>query len=405
MHSAHRRRDNCRLCLSPEVKVAVPLRPSPVAGDYPRDADRSAGLPAYPMDLYLCLECGHLQLLDVVDPQVLFGDYTYVTASSLGLVEHFLQQARQVAERVTPGPVVEIGSNDGTLLKHFVQVGFGPVVGVDPAGRLAQGGGVTTRCEWFTRELARELRAELGPVKVVAANNVFAHTDDLGGMADGVAALLADDGLFVFEVSYVRDIVERMLFDTVYHEHLCYHAVRPLARFLAAHGLELCEVQRIPTKGGSLRGFARLPRGAAPHPSVAELVQAEEEAGLLTLACYQQFSARIESAGRALRERLQATGGRVAGYGASHTVTTLVHQYQLQDFLDFLVDDNPAKQGTYCPGTRLQVLPSADLYRERPEVVVILAWAYSDPILQRHPGLGEFAHVLVPLPELREIPR
>lgn len=402
MNSAHRRRDNCRLCLSPRVEVAVPLRPSPVAGEYPRDPQVAAGLPLYPLDLYLCRECGHLQLLDVVDPQVLFGDYTYVTASSLGLVEHFRQQAREVASRVPPGPVVEIGSNDGSLLKLFAQEGFGPVVGVDPAGHLAQD--VVTHCTWFTLELARQLRAELGPVHVVAANNVFAHADDLGQIADGVATLLAPDGVFVFEVSHVLDIVERMLFDTVYHEHLCYHAVRPLARFLAAHGLELFEVQRIPTKGGSIRGYARLPRGEAGS-SVADIVRAEEQADLFSPACYERFHARIVGAGEALRTRLEAARGqRVAGFGASHTVTTLVHQYQLQDYLEFLVDDNPAKHGSFCPGTSLPVRPSADLYSERPDVVVILAWAYTEPILKRHAALGEFTRILVPLPELRELP-
>jgi hypothetical protein len=256
---------------------------------------------------------------------------------------------------------------------------------------------------FFTSQLGRSLRAEQGAARLVTANNVFAHSDTLGDMAEGVRTLLAADGTFVFEVSYVVDIVEKMLFDTVYHEHLSYHSIRPLRSFLERHGLELVDVRRTASKGGSLRAVAQLRGGPRPCSAVVEQLCGEEERqGYGGLPVYRAFADRIEGVKAELWRRLDAAragGGTIAGYGASATVTTLLCHFELQRYLSFIVDDNPSKHHTYSPGWHIPVLPSDVLYERRPDVVVVLAWMYASPILVRHAALRETGgRFLVPLP-------
>ncbi len=403
-------RTTCRLCDSARVVLAVPYPPTPIADAYLGTAEASLAQASYPLDLYLCEDCGHVQLLDVVDPTELFGHYTYETSVSLGLVAHFQAYAAEVAALAgwrRPAQIMEIGSNDGTLLRAFQGAGH-RVLGVDPAARIAEkatAAGIPTVAAFFTRELALRLRAEYGPADLVTANNVFAHCDALADMAEGIAELLAPDGLFTFEVSYLPDILQRRLFDTVYHEHLCYHAITPMDRFFRAHGLELVDVLAIPTKGGSFRGVVQRaggPRTAAP--TVAARMAAEAEAGIGKLETYRRFSDELQGLRSELRSLLagyRARGLRLAGYGASATVTTLMHYFGLHEFLDFLVDDNPKKQGTFAPGSGLPVLSPDQLLARRPGAVVILAWNYAEAILGRHSAYRDQGGAFIlPLPRV-----
>jgi len=406
-----RHREGCRLCASRDLELVLALAPTPIADEYVPKERCGAPQPCFPLDLHLCRSCGHVQLLDVISSEALFEGYTYRTSVSLGLVEHFGRLATRLAEALPLAPgafVCEIGSNDGSMLRFFSERGM-RVLGVDPAreiAALATSAGIETLPTFFTSGIASRIREERGPAALVIANNVFAHVDDLGDVAEGVLRLLAGDGVFVFEVSYLVDIVENMLFDTVYHEHLCYHTVRPLAKFFARHGMELIDVERIPQKGGSIRGTAQPRGGPRPvGPAVAALSALEAGLRLEQPAPFRAFAARIDEAKRRCLKEVDArlaAGGTVAGYGASATVTTLLHHFDLGSRLAFLADDNPMKQGTFSPGHHLPVVPSAQLLERRPEAVVVLAWAYADPIVQRNrayrEGGGRF---IVPLPQLR----
>lgn len=401
-------RDRCLLCDAAALEVVVPYPPTPIADAYLRDAAASVAQPRYGLDLHQCRACGHVQLADVVDPELLFGSYTYETSVSAGLVAHFHAYAEAMVAfaRPTPGAlVVEIGSNDGSLLRAFRDRGL-RVQGVDPARAIAEKAtcaGLPTVPAFFGSRLAAELRGELGEAALVCANNVFAHSEALPEMADGVQLLLAPDGVFSFEVSYLPDIVERCLFDTVYHEHLCYHAVTPLVRFLGAHGLELIDFQPLATKGGSFRGIAQRAHGPRPtSPAVARQLAFEAAAGYTRPEPFRALSDRLQAAKRALHSTLtplRAAGACVAGYGASATVTTLLHYFELHPFLDFLVDDNPLKHGTFAPGSAVPVLPAGALSERGATHAVVLAWAYTRPILQRQAAWraagGRF---IVPLP-------
>jgi hypothetical protein len=285
------------------------------------------------------------------------------------------------------------------------------VLGVDPARQIARRAtesGVETLPAFFNLAVAEKIRAERGPAALVEANNVYAHADDLAGITDGIAKLLAPDGVFVFEVSYLVDTLEKKLFDTVYHEHVSYHSVAPLVKFFAAHGLELFDIERIGTKGGSIRGYVQPAGGPRRRvPIVDELVELERRLQLDRVETFRKFAAELAAVRDRLHEvlrEIRAAGGQIAGFGASVTVTTLLYHFGLGGLLDFLVDDNPSKHGLYSPGLHLPVVSSQALYERKPAATVILAWQYAEPIMKKHARyLEEGGRFVVPLPTVRVI--
>ncbi len=403
----HYKARRCLLCRSADLALALPLAHSAIGNDYLPTAQPQQ---EFAQNLHLCRACGNCQIEDVVNPDILFRSYTYSTTSSLGLVKHFQTYAGEVAAAAGAEPgslVVDIGSNDGSLLKAFKELGY-RVLGVDPAveiARRATGEGVETLPEYFTDKLAAKIKAGHGPAAVVTANNVFAHSDKLPEMADGIRDLLRPDGVFTFEVSYLLDIVQKMLFDTVYHEHLCYHSVKSLVAFFAGHGLELVDVRRIPTKAGSLRGTVQRAGGPRkPSAELGRLVEWESITALHDPETWRDYARRVEVARDrfvAVLDRAKAAGKTVAGYGASPTVTTLINQFGLAGRIDFLVDDNPVKQNTFSPGHHIPVYPSEALYEKKADVVAVLAWNYAAPIMQKHAAFAAAGgRFVVPLPHL-----
>jgi SAM-dependent methyltransferase len=401
------------MCGSRDVPLILGMTPTP-PGDHHVTADaRDKPQPAYPLDLVMCGACGLAQLADVVDPELLYRDYIYNTSISLGLVQHFDRYAETViawAEAPRDSLVVDIGSNDGTLLRAFKTRGC-RVLGVDPArdvARKATEAGLETIPSFFDSKLAVDLKRERGPASIVTANNVFANVDDLDDLIDGVRQLLAADGVFVFETGYFPDLVRQRIIDNIYQEHLSYYSVKPLVRFFPKHGMELVSVEHEPTKGGSIRGFARFAgRGSGRFGPGAlhELVQQETAGGFDRPEKLHDFAGGVEDLRSeliALVSDLRARGRTVAGYGASVGVTTLLYYFDMGKQLSFMVDDNPIRHGLFTPGQHIPVLPSEALYEHRPDDVLLLAWRYAEPIVSRHEafrrGGGRF---IVPLPEIR----
>ncbi len=387
------RRTVCRLCDSSRLELVVPITPSPIADAYV-PADR-LGEPqqCYPLDWYQCRSCGHVQLLDVVETDLLFRHYSYFSGRSAGLVKHFQQYAEDVIGRTrlqAGSLVVDIGSNDGCFLRFFQERGM-RVLGIDPAenvARVANESGIETWPAYFDVPMAERLVRERGRAQVVAANNVFAHADDMAGMADAVRYVLADDGVFVFEVSYLLDVIDHMLLGTIFHEHLCYHSVTPLAAFLRRHGLELIDVTRVGIQGGSLIGMAqRLDGPRQTSHTVSELEGLEDARALHDPATLRAFSARLEAVRREVSElidELHRRGHTVAGFGAARGGTLLVYHFGLGPILQFIVDDSPDKQHLFSPGYHIPVLPTAALYERRPDYTFILAWVHTQAILRNH---------------------
>jgi SAM-dependent methyltransferase len=407
------KRTTCCLCGSTELDLAVPLAPVPCGSPNVGDATIAGNASdarqlAVPLDVYLCAACGHLQLLDIVDPSLQYTTYRYTTSISLGLAEHFRTLVSDVMTRLAMpagGLVVEIGSNDGTVLKLFKQSGM-RVLGVDPAveiARQATAAGVETLGTFFDLALARTIREQHGPANVIVANNVFANLDEPGSLLTGIRQLIAPDGIFVFETQYGVDVFDRMLIDTIYHEHISYFNVAPLQRFFGRHGMELIDVQRIATKGGSLRGVVQLaggPRQVAP--SVEALIGSEAKHGYDQIDRYQSFAQRINdlrSEVEALVAAHRAQNHVVAGYGASVGSVTLIHFFGLSDKLAFIADDHPLHDALSGPGYRIPVVAGDTLESRRPACVVILAWRYADPIIRKHERyLKQGGEFIIPQP-------
>lgn len=411
MNSTSHRRSNCRLCNSEKLELVLPLKPSALADSYVPAAKLTEEQALYPLDTWLCLDCGHVQLLEVVDPRIMFSHYLYVTSVSLGLLEHFRKYAEEIVGTLKPAKnslAMDIGSNEGALLKNFQTHGL-RVLGVDAAqniAALANAAGIETIAEFFTADLARKIRQSHGPAAIVTANNVFAHSDVLGDMAEGIRELLAEDGVFVFEVVYLLDLVQALTFDTIYHEHLSHHSIKPFQLFFRKHGMELFHVERNRSKGGSIRGFAQLAGGPRTvDSSVRELLELETSIGLDKPQIYHDLFARLEGLKNELHRLLadlKAEGKSIAGYGASASVTTLIHHFEIAEFLDFIVDDDPRRQGLYSPGYHIPVVSKVALAEKKPDYVVVLAWQYATPIMTKNESFttagGKF---IVPLPTLK----
>jgi SAM-dependent methyltransferase len=413
MAATHYRRDTCRLCGSRNLEIALHYEPTPPADAYLPADQGHVVQESYPLDLYLCHDCGFSQLCDVLRADSIYVDYIYETKSSLGLVDHFRRYANSVLDRIQPlhgALVVDLGSNDGTLLRPFKERGM-TVLGVDPAREIARdatASGVETLPEFFTADLSRKIRKERGAASIVTANNIYANVDELGEFTDNIRALLGPDGVFIFESFYLGDLVDNLVFDFIYHEHLSSFSVTPLAGFFRRHGMELIDAERVPTKGGSLRYTVQLEGGPRKvSKAVTDLLTEEEQRGLGRMETFRAFSTRIETAKKELRsmlDKLKREGKTIAGYGASATTTTLVYHFGLGDYLDYLVDEYDRKQNTLMPGLHLPVLGPEALLKRKTDFVVIIAWRYVQPILDKNRAFREQGgKFIVPLPKLQVI--
>jgi hypothetical protein len=410
------RRDTCRGCESKQLELVFALKPSPIGDAFVTHEQRAIPQPSYPIELFMCRQCGLAQLSDVIEPDVLYGDYIYVTSSSLGLDEHFEGYAAEVISKccVPNGSlVVDIGSNDGTLLGKFKARGM-KVLGVEPASHIAKAAtaaGVATVSAFFTPDLAAQLARDHGSARIITANNMFANVDDLYSLVNAIECLLAPDGVFVMESSYLGDLVDNLVFDFIYHEHLSSFSVRPVQELFKRVGLELAAVQHVPTKGGSLRYFLQRPASGsvAVDASVADMLAREEKTGLYREETFTTFAANIDGLKTQLHKFLmeqRKAGKSIAGFGASITGTTLIYHFEIGEYLDYLVDDNAAKQGRFSPGLHLPVLPTSALIEKMPDCVVALAWRYAEQfILKNGAYLDAGGTVVVPVPEFKIIRR
>jgi 2-polyprenyl-3-methyl-5-hydroxy-6-metoxy-1,4-benzoquinol methylase len=388
-HVVHRQ--TCRLCESPEVELVVKLAPIPLSENYSDDAETGKRAARYPVDLYMCRECGHVQQLDVVDSSSLWEDYTYYSGEAKGMPEHFREVAGKIISTYRPPAgalVIDIGSNDGSLLRPFKESGF-RVLGIDPAkeiARQATESGIETIPELMSLDLARSMRALHGPAHVVCMFNAFAHADNMGEIADGIRELLSPDGVFVFEAQYLLDIIDRVLIATIFHEHMSHHSVKALTAFFERHGLELIDVERVPIQHGSLIGTVQRKGGGRPvKDSVGALLDLEAGRGLDRVATIRKFAQTIAQ----LRERTttlvrewKRQNVSVAGYGAARSGPTLISQLGLTGAIEFIVDDHPQKVNKYSSGDGIPILPTAELCKRMPAYTVILAWVHAAKIIE-----------------------
>lgn len=385
-------RDNCRLCESTQVKKVVNLNPVPLAEKYTSSPIEAKNAATYPIDIYMCRQCGHVQILDVIHANNLWENYTYHSGQTQGIIDHFKEVSEKIISSYHPKSgslVIDIGSNDGTLLRFFKNAGHN-VHGIDPAKDIAKKAtesGIETTASVLTTEIAKFIRDNKGPASVVTAFNVYAHADNLSDMTHAIRSLLSPDGIFVFEVQYLLDIVDKVLIGTIFHEHMSHHSLKPLIKFLDRHGLEMIHVDRVSIQKGSIIGFAQLKDG--PHPialSIQQMIELEDHHQLDQLSVMENFNERIERNRNIARELVKTwkkQGLHVAGYGAARSGPTLVAQFEFTDVIEYIFDDHPQKVGKFSPGTGAPVIPTSELLTRKPDVVIILAWIHARTIIEK----------------------
>ena len=409
---AHRVRTDCRACGGRALSRVLALGNQPLANANLRDLSEAAAEARYPLDLWFCDSCSLVQLADVIDPEILFRDYIYVTGTSETMRAHNRDHARDVAALLRldrTDLVVEIASNDGSLLACYRELGM-RTLGVEPAANiasLARNRGIETIDVFFDSRVGERLRAERGPARVVLGNNVLAHVDDPRDFLAGARAMLADDGLVIVEVPYARTMLDGLEYDTVYHEHLCYFSGASLRRLCEAAGLTIVRVDQVPVHGGSLRVFAGLPAHyGASAPAVDQLIEEEERIGIASAARWKRFAhdvAAQRSELRALLAGLVAEGRTIAAYGAPAKGNTLLNYCQIGvDTIPYTVDRSEFKVGTFTPGMHLPVLPVPALLERQPDFVLILAWNFAEEVMRQQ---SEYARrggrFIIPVPRPR----
>jgi len=362
----------------------------------------------FPLELAYCPACALVQILETVPPEKLFcEDYPYYSSFSDALLEHSRKNVLSLIDRCKLGStslVVELASNDGYLLRHYVEKGI-PCLGIDPAegpAAAAEQAGVPTMCTFFTVDLARQLADKGRRADVIHANNVLAHVPDTNGFLEGISILLKEEGVAVIEVPYVKDLIDHCEFDTIYHEHLCYFSVTALDRLFRRNGLFLNDIERLSIHGGSLRLYAG--RNETVRESVRALLAEERTLAVDRFEYYKDFGGRVQNIGRDLREllgKLKAQGKTIVAYGAAAKGAILVNYIQAgPDVIEYVVDRNVHKQGKFMPGVHIPVCDPSRLLQDMPDHVLILPWNFKDEILSQQAAFRERGgKFVIPIPE------
>jgi hypothetical protein len=402
----------CRLCRSDNLLNVLELESSPLANAFVNKNDIGVTQDLLPLALDFCNTCKHVQLAHVVDPEVLYKNYLYVSGTSPSFVKHFADYAEDLWRTYnldTSNFIVEFGSNDCSMLKFFRDKGS-MVVGIDPAIKIskeASDAGFNILNGYFNLETAKELKQLYRKADLIIANNVMAHIDNIEDVINGVSYLLEDDGIFSFEVSYLLDVVEKKLFDTIYHEHLDYHSLGPLEKFFSNHGFEIIQAKRVDTHGGSLRVIVqKIGAGNPLDLSYKKLLEIEREVGLDKPESIQGLSnniLEIKSTVKNLLAKIKEEKKTVAIFGAPAKATTLLYHFQIQaEDIEYIVDDSSIKQNLLSPGMHIPILPSTELIDNPVDYVLILAWNFASVIIENNKKIIENgAAFIIPLPELK----
>jgi len=401
----------CRSCGYTELQKVLFLGRTPLANALLTEQKLGEAEETYPLELVFCARCSLVQITETVPPEKLFREYVYLSSFSDAMLRHAADLSASLIRSNNLGAkslVVEVASNDGYLLQYYKRAGL-PVLGIEPAtniARIAEQRNVRTICDFFSDDLGVRLAGEGYKADVIHAHNVLAHVPDLNGFVRGLRQLLKPDGVIVVEVPYVKDMIDRCEFDTVYHEHLSYFSATALNDSFTRNSLTIQRVERLPIHGGTLRIYAG--HDTSQDESVVQLLRDEKTWGVNVISFYDNFSARVQR----LRDELvtllrdlKTQDKRIAVYGASAKGTTLLNYCGLgRETLDYVVDRSSVKQGLYTPGTHLKIHAPEKLLADMPDYVLLLTWNFAEEILEQQSEYRERGgRFIVPVPEVKVV--
>lgn len=405
---------SCIVCGFNTVEQFLDLGETALANKFLTQEELSSPEPKFPLRVAFCHTCGHVQLTKAVPPSAMFSDYLYMSSASDTLTHHLHGLSKTLVETFQLGPddlVIDIGCNDGTLLNGFRRHGV-QTLGVDPAENLAEftrGMGIDRYTGFFDSETAKSIVSKWGKATVITATNTFPHIQGLQDFLEGIRTTLAPGGVFVIEMHYLVDLLKQVAFDTIYHEHISYWALRPLTFLLEHNGLQIVHAERLPVHHGQLRVFIQRKGEGRIQPSVASILAMERSEGIDRFETYQRFAQKTQQIKQDLHAtltRLLEQGNRLAGYGAPAKGNTLLGFLAIgPDMIDYIADRSPLKQGLYTPGVHIPVVPPERLLADQPDYVLLLAWNFTEEVLEqqveyRRRG-GKF---IIPVPSVKILP-
>jgi len=405
---------NCMSCKSSDLVMFLSMGVMPEAGSYPKKEDL-VNEKKFPLDIYFCKNCKLVQLLDIINPEHMYKDYRYASSTTKTLSKHFEEYANTVFKRFNLNKnslVIDIGSNDGVLLVPFMKLGV-RAIGFEPAeniSKIAISRGTNTINKFFNESSAKELAKKEGKAKVITINNTLASIYDTDDVMKGVKAILDKDGILIIEVHYLLDLIKDLQFDQFYHQHMYYYAITPMKYYFNRHGMEVFDVTRMPTHGGSIRVFVQFKGGPNKViPIVEELISLENKAGLDSIEGFKKFADKVLKLKGDLvftLKKLKAEGKKIAGYGAPGKGNTLLNFCKVgPDLLDYVIDASPERYNRYIPGMHIPIYPPDKFKEDPPDYALMLAFTYKEEILKKEGDyLKNGGKFIIPLPKVEIIP-
>jgi SAM-dependent methyltransferase len=403
----------CVACGSAGLEEFLDLGETALANRFLGEADLDAPEPKYPLRVGFCSDCGHVQLTELVPPSAMFENYLYISSASDTLTAHLLELSDVITERMgleATDLVIDVGCNDGTLLSGFRRHSI-KTLGVDPARNLTgmlRDKGIDSYVGFFDSNSAKDIVRGWGQAAVITATNTFPHIPNLRDFVEGIKIVLAPGGAFVLEAHYLLDLLDQRAFDTIYHEHVSYWALGPMAAFFRRNGMEVVDAERLPLHHGQLRVTVQREGEGRVEPSVAEILELERARGIDQIESYRHFALEVQRIKDDLHQtmrKLRAGGRRIAGYGAPAKGNTLLSFLEIgPEMVDYIADRSPLKQGLYTPGSRIPVVSPDRLLTDQPDSVLLFAWNFADEILEQQSEYrrrgGQF---IIPVPEVRVV--
>jgi len=400
----------CRLCVSKKLKKVLNLGVSPLANSYSKNIQKK--IKKYPLQLNLCMQCGHLQLGHSINPRLMFSNYLYQTNTSKKNYFHFKNYAQKIIKlKKKKFKILDIASNDGTFLSFFKKKNF--CLGIDPAKNLkkiAEKNGITQIADFFTYRKSNNIKKVFGNFDIITANHVCAHVENLHDFFTGVKNLLKDDGFFIFEVSYRGSVLKKNTFDTIYHEHMDYHALKPIENFSKKFDFQIFDFEITEAQGGSLRVFLTNINNSVPIKNlnkIKKFINKEKKINqLFDIKKYLDFKKKIDSARLKLHKiitKLKKKNLVIAGYGAAAKTTTFLNYFRIKDeIVKFIIDDNKLKQNLYIPGRKIKIENAKKLKEAKIDILIIFAWNYSEYIIKKNKPYKEMGgKFIIPFPDPR----